>query len=70
MANGKNDWRTDPVVDQMRREFRDEALKMRAELRDEFQRKLVEQMAEHARSSTETHPALPPPRPSRAQAPR
>ena len=46
----------DPVVAQMRREFREEALKMRAELREEFQRKLVEQMAEQTAAMRENQP--------------
>ena len=46
----------DPVVAQMRREFREEALKMRAELREEFQRKLVEQMAEYSARIQENQP--------------
>ena len=35
-----------PTVYQLRREFREEAIKMRNEMREEFQRKMAEQMAE------------------------
>ncbi len=46
MANGKNDWRSGPEANQLRREFREEAIKLRNEMRDEFQRKMAEQLAE------------------------
>ena len=46
MANGKNDWRNGPEANQLRREFREEAIKLRNEMRDEFQRKMAEQMAQ------------------------
>ena len=46
MANGKNDWRSGPEANQLRREFREEAIKLRNEMRDEFQRKMAEQMAQ------------------------
>jgi len=36
----------DQTMSQLRRELRDEAIKMRNEMREEFQRKLAEQMAE------------------------
>ena len=37
-----------PSMAQLRREFREEAIKMRNEMREEFQRKMAEQMAEMA----------------------
>ena len=45
MANGRNDWRSGPEAAQLRREFREEAIKLREDMRDEFQRKFAEQMA-------------------------
>jgi AcrR family transcriptional regulator len=55
MANGKNDWRTGPEANQLRREFREEAIKLRNEMRDEFQRKMAEQMAQMATQERGPH---------------
>lgn len=44
-----------PTMAQMRREFREEAIKMRNEMREEFQRKMAEQMAEMATQQRGPH---------------
>jgi AcrR family transcriptional regulator len=46
MADGRDSWRNGPEAAQLRREFREEAVKLRNEMREEFQRKMAEQVAQ------------------------